>query len=190
MESMNLWKFDYEFDKERLLLEAKNPIGYGPGEGINTERTYYSRGNGEAEVVDKADIQDYLEKEPFHIKLAREKLNMYVKTKEADSSYALEISKYFNELIDMPCYPRFFIYLKGLKMPWHKDVLTQCSINLLLTDNPDPIRFQAGEEIYTVALLNTQALHSVHTTKDRYLFRLSFHENSWKEVKDVMEVRL
>ena len=84
---MNLWKFDYEFDKERLLLEAKNPIGYGPGEGINTERTYYSRGNGEAEVVDKADIQDYLEKEPFHIKLAREKLNMYVKTKEADSSY-------------------------------------------------------------------------------------------------------
>ena len=51
---MNLWKFDYEFDKERLLLEAKNPIGYGPGEGINTERTYYSRGNGEAEVVDKA----------------------------------------------------------------------------------------------------------------------------------------
>jgi hypothetical protein len=190
MEGMSLWKFDYEFDKERLLLEAKNPIGYGPGEGINTERTYYSRGNGEAEVVDKADIQDYLEKEPFHIKLAREKLNMYVKTKEADSSYALEISKYFNELTGMRCQPKFFIYLKGLKLPWHKDVKIECSINLILTDSPDPVRFKGKEEIYTIGLLNTQTLHSVHTTKDRYLFRLSFQENTWQEVKNALEVRL
>jgi len=169
-----LWKFDYKFDRERLLLEAKNPLGYKGAISAAKENVYLDKQG--RPTKDKISFEREL-----------------IKTKNIQKKsmpYADEIWKYFTELVDMECLPKIWFYPKGAELPFHIDRWAKCSINIVLTENPDPILFEGGSEIYTVALVNTQKLHAVRATNDRYLYKIKFLKNSWEEVKDVIQVRL
>ena len=166
---MNLWEFDYEYNRELLLKEAKGN-GYEPFTDI---------GNGSDEP-----FQDWKIK---HLDLHGKVIQFYKHSRilvsnADDCPYALEIAKYFIKRTGFVCSPRFYFQKKGFSLPLHKDRGTECSINFVLGDDPDPIRFKDEELVYTTGLLNTQSLHGVEATKDRYLFKLSFKKNTFYEV--------
>ena len=154
-EHVGLHRFDYEFDRERLLTEAKIEKGYEPFVDPLTKKT----------------IHDWL------IKHVAWELN-------CNTPYALEIAEHFRQLTGFRCKPRFYDQKADFGLPYHKDRGTECSINFVLSEDPDPISFLDGELTYTVGLLNTQVEHAVFATKQRYLFKLSFFDNTFEEVKD------
>jgi len=176
---MSLWKFDYDFNRERLLHEAKEGDFYQP---------FTDYGNQSNE-----EFVGWLVENP-HLKEKVFKFyeNLRVHVKNADKCpYALEIAKYFTDLTGRKSWPRFYYQKKGYKLPLHTDRSTKCSINFVLTENPDPIYFDNDEQIYyTVGLLDTSERHAVRATEDRYLFKLSFVEANFKEIKDVLLSKL
>ena len=104
-----------------------------------------------------------------------------------DCPYASSIQKYFEDLLGFDISSRFYLQKKGFMLPLHRDRGTYCAINMVLGDDYDPIRFKEHEEYYKVALLNTQSMHGVAATKDRYLFKMSFKNNTYEEVKDKLQ---
>ena len=164
----NIYKFEYKFDKQRLLAEAKDLKGYMFILNIITGIIYH----------------DYAIK--------------YVNIEEDESvlgvnglSYAIAITKQFQQILGYDCKPRFYCQKQGYTIPYHTDSGPSCSINFVLSDTPDPIKLKVrGTEIteyYTVALLDTQVCHSVGaSTKDRYLFKLSIFDKSYEEIKNLL----
>ena len=176
---MSLWKFDYEFDRERLLQEATEIEGYKPFTDVGNQSN--------------EDFVEWFDKNP-HLKEKvskfYEKLRVHVKDVDK-CPYALSLAKYFTDLTEMESYPRFYYQKKGYRLGLHTDRGTQCSLNFVLTEDPDPIYFENDEQVYyRVGLLNTSEKHAVHTTKDRYLFKLSFAETTFEEIKDVLSSKL
>ena len=170
---MSLWKFDYEFDRERLLQEAKEGDFFQP---------FTDLGNQSNE-----EFVGWLVKNP-HLKAKVSKFyeNLRVHVKNADKCpYALEIAKHITDLTGTKAWARFYYQKKGHRLGLHTDRGTNCSINFVLTKDPDPIYFENNEQIYyTVGLLNTTEKHAVHATKDRYLFKLSFVNATFEEIKN------
>lgn len=104
--------------------------------------------------------------------------------KHVDTGYGREIANEFSALLGCKIKARFYRQYVGYTLDFHKDRGTLCSINFVLNDNPDPIRFRYGEFYYTTALLNVQAEHAVSAvTKDRLLFKLSIFDLSYETVK-------
>ena len=98
---MSLWKFDYDFNRERLLHEAKEGDFYQPF-------TDYGNQSNEAFV-------GWLVENP-HLKEKVFKFyeNLRVHVKNADKCpYALEIAKYFTDLTGRKSWPRFYYQKKG-----------------------------------------------------------------------------
>ena len=176
---MSLWKFNYEFDRKRLLQEAISIGWYKPFTDVGNQSN--------EEFVEWLDKNPHLKK-----KVSKFYKNLRVHVKEADKCpYALEIAKYFTDLTGEESYPRFYHQKKGYRLSLHTDRGTKCSINLVLTEDPDPMYFENGEQVYyTVGLLNTSEKHAVHATEDRYLFKLSFAETTFEEIKDVLSSKL
>lgn len=172
---IGLHRFDYDFDKERLLSEAQIKDGYEPF----------------IDPLTKKKINDWLIK---HVDNKQKAIDYYTKgkvhIKDCDTPYALEITEHFRQLTGFRCKPRFYDQKADFELPYHKDRGTECSINFVLSDEPDPISFFDGEVIYTVGLLNTQVEHAVFATKQRYLFKLSFFDNTFDEVKNVLSSKL
>ena len=88
-----------------------------------------------------------------------------IKHVKEDSSYAWDIAKDFMSLTGMRCKPRFYDQREGFTLPFHTDRGTKCSINIVLSDDPDPILFRDATVIYEVGLLNTEVEHSVISTR-------------------------
>ena len=177
-----LWKFNYKFNRERLLQEAKEGeyFWWGPA-----AHCYGNQANEE--------FLGWLVKNP-HLKKKVSKFyeNIRVHVKNADKCpYALEIAKHVTELTGHELWPRFYYQKKGHDLSLHTDRGIKCSINFVLTEDSDALYFENGEEVYyTVGLLNTSERHGVYTTKDRYLFKLSFVEKTFEEIKDVLSSKL
>ena len=227
---MSLWKFDYEFDRERLLKEASAdvhdryhipadnttyfssdsvdisprdkslPVKYDKAIGIPKIQWKHLSVSGAldhsyAPFTDVGNCSnekfvEWLEKnKESSPKVAKfyDELRVHVKNANKSCPYALELAKYFIDLVGDDAWPRFYYQKKGFKLRLHTDRGTQCSINFVLTEDPDPIYFENDEQVYyKVALLNTSELHGVIATKDRYLFKLSFSDTSFEKVKDVL----
>ena len=123
--------------------------------------------------------------DPFLDPLTKTTIHAWlIKHIKEGSSYGWKIAQHFKNITGMECKPRFYIAREGLKLPFHTDRGTKCSINIVLSDDPDPILFRDGTVIYEVGLLNTEIEHSVIATKQRYLYKLSFFDNTFDEVKD------
>ena len=168
-EHEGLYQFNYEFDKELLLSEAKMSDGYEPFIDPLTKKKI---NDGLIKHVDnKQKVIDYYTKGKVHIK-------------DCDTPYALEIAEHFRQLTGFRCKPRFYDQKADFELPFHKDRGTECSINFVLPDDPDPISFLDGNVTYMVGLLNTQVEHAVFATKQRYLYKISFFDNTFNEVKD------
>ena len=154
--SMRLYHFDYEYDKQTLLEEAKQLEGYKP-------------------FVDPHPQSDF-DFNDWQIK--------YVCLEEDLFPYAIKVATYFQDLLDVKIKPRFYYQKPNFTLPFHQDRGTLCSINLVLTENPAPIAFEDGIEYYRVALLNTQARHSITTKEtERRLYKLSIKDYTYQEIK-------
>ena len=174
-EHEGLYQFNYEFDKELLLTEAKKEEGYEPF----------------VDPLTKKKIHDWMIK---HVDQKDKVLKYYMDTnvhvKDCDTPYAIEIADHFRKVTGFRCKPRFYNQRADFELPFHKDRGTECSINFVLSDDPDPISFLDGNVSYKVGLLNTQVEHAVFATKQRYLFKLSFFDNTFDEVKNVLSSKL
>jgi hypothetical protein len=187
---MSLWKFNYEFDRERLLQEAMRPAGdddFAPLTGPLGKGGYFAPFTdiGNCSNDEFVEWMDKNKKEIPKVAKFYDDLRVHVKNAD-DCPYALEIAKYFADIVgdELP-YPRFYYQKKGFKLRLHTDRGTQCSINLVLTEDPDPIYFENDKEVYyKVGLLNTSERHGVIATKDRYLYKISFPDTSFEKVKN------
>ena len=167
-----IYKFEYKFDKQKLLAEARDLNGW----------LFF--GDLIAGIV----YHDWLIK---YVNIEGDQRSLGVD----GLPYALEITKRFQRILGYDCKPRFYCQKQGFTIPYHTDSGTLCSINFVLSGASDPIKLKAGgietTEYYTVALLDTQVCHSIKaSTEDRYLFKLSIFDKSYEEVKDLLQLDL
>ena len=81
--------------------------------------------------------------------------------------------------------PRFYWLEPFAEIPEHVDNDTQCSINLILTQDPAPIRIQGKEFYYTQALLDTTVPHAVvNGPKERIMLKISIFDQTYEMLRD------
>ena len=103
------------------------------------------------------------------------------------SGYGRMIGEEFEEILDVPIKPRFYILEKNFTLPFHQDRGTACSINFVLSTSRDPITFRQSYNTfnfqYKTAIVDVSQEHMVTASKeDRYLFKLSIFDKSYEEV--------
>lgn len=92
------------------------------------------------------------------------------------------IKKIMNDL-NIQGKPRFFYQQPNFHLMPHKDFGTMCSVNIILSDNPEPIIFKEKTFYYTQALINVQKIHSVKTLNtERIMLKISIPDKSFDEV--------
>ena len=106
-----------------------------------------------------------------------------------DSRMYLELhrlKKMIETLIDSDnVKPRYYIQEKNSSVPFHRDMNTECAINIVLSNRAGPILFEdIGEVVYRCALLNTTKRHSVPKFKtERLLLKYSIFDRTYEEVR-------
>ena len=86
-----------------------------------------------------------------------------------------------SKLGDVDIRPRFYVQKKDVFVPEHKDIGTECAINILLSDDCAPITYKDfGDIYYKCALINTQETHCVNTDVERILFKLSIMDMKYE----------
>jgi len=103
---------------------------------------------------------------------------------EKDDDYIEEIA---SDLNISNYKPRFYWLEENAFLPEHIDLNTECSLNVVLSDEPSPVTVEGIDYVYSSAILNTQRKHSVRNgNKERVLFKLSIFDKSYEEiVKDI-----
>lgn len=118
--------------------------------------------------------------------------------------YAKQVAKYFSRVLDLPAWdgtPIFYVQKAGYRFPFHQDRKTQCSINVLLDENPDPITFRVEQhdnnmegidsdidERYETALINVQQWHGVMPpTTTRHLYKCSIQSKTFEECLKIIK---
>ena len=158
---MNIYKLEYEFNREKLLAEAK----------LSKDWNFWTN----TEKLDSY-FQDYWS------------IKHIDKTHTDYYPYAIEIAQYFELRTQYICKPRFYHLKKGYEISFHKDIGTLSSINFMLTDILSPMIFRNESVIYNSALINVQTEHMMQAKKeDRYVYKLSFKNNTFEEVKSKLE---
>jgi hypothetical protein len=118
---------------------------------------------------------------------------------KATKEYSVGIAHYLADITNTDIQEvssRFYIQEKGYAIPFHRDVGTMCSLNILLSEANDPIYFyQKGEKThhsYKSALINVSEQHSVPAPIDepRLLFKVSFFSKSFKDIASVLPTQL
>lgn len=113
-----------------------------------------------------------------------------------DSRYPKETFDYWlinhcrDPYLDEICYdlnikakPRFYWLEPNAVIPCHTDNNTKCSVNIILTDSPAPIKIEGVDYFYTCALLNTTIEHSViNNDQERILLKFSIFDETFEEV--------
>jgi len=118
--------------------------------------------------------------------------------------YAKQVADWFNTLLELAPWdgtPIFYVQKAGYRFPFHQDRKTQCSVNVLLDENPDPITFRVEEhdnnmegidsdidEHYETALVNVQKWHGVMPpTTTRHLFKVSIQSKPYEECLEILK---
>ena len=79
--------------------------------------------------------------------------------------------------------PRFYWLDPFATLPQHVDNDTQCSINIILTENPAPITFAGVDYTYRQALLNTALPHSVRNGEyERIILKISIFDETYESL--------
>ena len=120
--------------------------------------------------------------------------------------YANQVADLFRNVLGLghlDARPIFYIQQAGYRFPFHQDRKTECSINVLLDENPDPITFRVEEhdnnmesidsdidEHYEIALINTQNWHGVMPpTTTRHLFKVSIFDKTYEECLEIIKAK-
>ena len=81
---------------------------------------------------------------------------------------------------------KYYQMSPGFVLPFHTDYGMDCSINIMIGDNPAPVMFEESGQTYhyTQALLNVSKKHGVRNgDSERLLFRLSIDGQSFEEIR-------
>lgn len=79
--------------------------------------------------------------------------------------------------------PRFYWLEPFATIPQHVDNGTQCSINLILTENPAPITVDGVDYTYRQALLDTSLPHSVKNgDTERIMLKISIFDETYESL--------
>jgi hypothetical protein len=79
--------------------------------------------------------------------------------------------------------PRFYWLDPYAVIPEHVDNGTQCSINLIITDDPAPITINGCNYVYRQALLDTTVPHSVvNGNKERVMLKISIFDETFDQL--------
>lgn len=130
----------------------------------------------------------------------------FLMIKLTPKKYANQIADYFNNLLELPAWDGtaiFYIQNPGHRFPFHQDRKTQCSINILLDENPDPITFRVEQhdnnmesidsdidEYYKTALIDTQQWHGVMPpTTPRHLYKCSIQSKSYADCLEIIKAK-
>ena len=120
--------------------------------------------------------------------------------------YAKQVAEYFSKILDLPAWdgtPIFYIQKAGYRFPFHQDRKTECSVNVLLDENPDPITFRVEQhdnnmegidsdidEHYETALINVQHWHGVMPPiTTRHLFKVSIQSKTYEECLEIIKAK-
>ena len=84
--------------------------------------------------------------------------------------------------------PRYYVLESNTVLPQHVDFNTRCSINHILSEDNADVMFGQDTFSYKTALLDTTQPHGVDNTDkpDRLLFKLSFFDISYNNVKKLL----
>ena len=87
--------------------------------------------------------------------------------------------------------PRFYWLEPFATIPQHIDNGTQCSINLILTENPAPITIEGVDYTYQQALLNTTLPHSVtNGDVERIMLKISIFDETYESLSARIKYKL
>jgi hypothetical protein len=79
--------------------------------------------------------------------------------------------------------PRFYWLNPYAVIPEHTDNGTQCSINLIITNEPAPITINGIDYFYNQALLNTTIPHSVtNGATERVMLKISIFDETYEQL--------
>ena len=79
---------------------------------------------------------------------------------------------------------KYYTVKKDCDFDLHVDTLPQCSINVLVSDNPAPVFIGGKNYMYQNCVLNVKKPHGVFTNdENRILFKISIFEHTFEEVK-------
>lgn len=104
----------------------------------------------------------------------------------------LEIFDYAQEICDtfkiQNGRPRFYILKADTTLGMHTDYNTTCSLNICLSDDNAPVKFNDNTYTYKTAILNTSNNHGVvNGPNDRRLFKISIFDQTYEEVCNNMK---
>ena len=120
--------------------------------------------------------------------------------------YANQVADLFRNVLGLghlDARPIFYIQQAGDRFPFHQDRKTECAVNVLLDENPDPITFRMEphdnnmegidsdiDEYYETALINTQHWHGVMPpTTTRHLFKVSIFDKTYEECLEIIKAK-
>jgi len=173
-----IYSFDYnDYDKDALIEEARSRVyqAYGASK--------YDKGadTGWFKRVDSFVLSNWKQAKFLREdKDGEDWLENYPETNK--------ITKHFKDIIGCTdIRPRFYMLDANTSVPEHTDQNTQCGINIILSDDPGPVRFKmAGEFFYKVALLNVSETHDVPAWpgEDRLLLKISIMDVDFQTAKE------
>ena len=80
----------------------------------------------------------------------------------------------------------FFILIENVEIPPHKDMGHKACINIVLTDDPAPIKYKDyGEATYKNAILNVMKRHSVNAGPERKMIKFQLSNIYYQEAVDI-----
>lgn len=99
------------------------------------------------------------------------------------------LATYFTDLLNCEVVPRAYRQIANSIVPIHIDYRTKSAINIILTDDPEPITFITyGDVYYKMALLNVARKHSVSASKqDRILVKFSLGTSRYRDILKCLE---
>ena len=87
--------------------------------------------------------------------------------------------------------PRFYWLEPFATIPQHVDNGTQCSINLIQTENPAPITVDGVDYTYRQALLDTTLPHSVKNgDTERIMLKISIFDETYESLSARIKYKL
>lgn len=176
-----IYSFEYDdYNKDTLIKEAESRIYHAYGANKNDE----GADKGWFRKVNSFSLENWKQAKFLHEDNNGEDwLENYPETNR--------ITQHFKNIIGCnDIRPRFYILDANTSVPEHTDQNTQCGINIILSDDPGPVRFKmAGEFFYKTALLNVSETHDVPAWpgQDRLLLKISIMDVDFRTAKEKLK---
>lgn len=171
-----IYKFDYEYDKNKLIEESNN-VKFFPINQKNMDRLN-RLGLYRFESLETEDKKWFRDQKTWKYSSQIEK---------NEGTEVSRIEEDFKKILKVDHLdPKFLSQEVGTKVTMHRDAGIKCAINFLISGTSTPIIFKdVGEFNYVNALINTDELHAVpeQTNEPRLIFKLRTNHISFSEAR-------